>query len=54
MKSENDCPCCKKEYDPYATGDKWYAVFDCEYPDTCWFDGYDDPPRDVPKEKDEE
>jgi len=38
-----ECPICHKEYDPFGTGDNWYSEYDCEYPDTCFFDGWEDP-----------
>lgn len=52
----HECPCCKKYWDPFGTGDGWYYEYDCEYPDTCFFDGWEDPtdPGSKPVEEDEE
>lgn len=38
-----DCPVCQKMHDPFGTGDNWYVEFDCQYPNTCYFDGWPDP-----------
>lgn len=47
----DECPYCEKVIDPFCTGDSGYFEYDCNHPETCWFDGYDDPKNDDPREE---
>jgi len=49
--NDNECPYCEKVVDPFCTGDNWYVEYDCNHPETCWFDGYKDPKNDDPKKE---
>ena len=45
------CPVCEREYDPFGTGDKWYFEYACEHPDSCYYDGHDDPTNPTEEEE---